>query len=339
MEISHMKTRISVVIPTRDRAEVLPECLDRLLAEPEPPFEIIVVDSSSSTDTQEVLAYYPSVINVRLGNIAYSMVVSRNIGISCARGDIIAFLDDDSYVLSGWLREIAGAYLDPSVVAAGGRVIFHPWKKGRSGEPVAALDMRQDIIWGEWDRIVDHIVDVPHLMGCNCSVRREIALSVGGFDTNFVGSANLEETDFFFRVSKTGGRIVFVPTAVVEHRAAPRADGITRSLTNYTYRYSAVRNRLYFLRKHKARGLRRGVYRQVIDAMVGTGRLFVGVITFFAASMAGIIGGLLTKPTSKSMGLTVQVPSAIDMAIAAPPDDPRLRNIVPTGAGNSTRIG
>ncbi|MBN1886765.1 MAG: glycosyltransferase [Thermoflexales bacterium] len=302
------RPKISVIIPTRDREDVLPGCLDRLLAEPGPPFEVIVVDASSSDATQSVLSRcYPSVVNCRVGNVPYSMVSNRNIGISLARGEIVAFIDDDCYVLPGWLRELCQAFEDPQVVAAGGRIIYHPWKECLHGEPVATLDLDRDLIWAEWDRVLGHAIDVPHLPGGNCAVRREAALAVGGFDTTFTGSANLEETDFFLRVSRTGGRLVFVPTAVVEHRAVPRVDNIQRSLTNYTYRFSAVRNRLYFLRKHQAPGLGIGVCRQFRDAVVGTGKLLVDAVIFAAASMAGILIGLCTPAVSKSAGLTQEM--------------------------------
>lgn len=299
------RPRVSIVIPTRNRADVLKGCLDRVLAESQPSCEVIVIDTSSSEATQAVLAHYPAVVNYRMGDVPFSMVRSRNLGISRARGEIVAFLDDDSYILPNWLREIAQAFDDPTVAAAGGRVINHPWRTPNHGEPVAVLDLERDLIWAEWDRVVEGIVDVPHLVGCNCAVRREVALAVGGFDTNFIGSANLEETDFFVRVARTGGRVVFVPTAVVEHRNAPRPDGIARSQTNYTFRFSMVRNRLYFLRKHRAPGVWFGLRRQVIDAGAGTGKLLASTATFAVASLAGIAAGMLTKPVGKSEGLFV----------------------------------
>jgi len=297
--------RVSVVIPTRDREGSLAECLDRLLAQSGQTFEIVVVDTSSSDATQQVLRRYPSVVNHRLGDIPYSMVLARNAGISVARGQLVAFIDDDCYVLPHWLSELTKAFDDPNVVAAGGRIIYHPWRPQVREGPVATLDLARDIISAEWDREMDHIADVPHLPGGNCAVRRDVALAIGGFDTGFTGSANLEETDFFLRVSRTGGRMVFVPTAVVEHRAVPRADHIARSHTNYIYRYSAVRNRLYFLRKYRAPGLGLGIRRQVVDAIVGTARHLGNAVVFCAASVMGIAAGLVAPTVGKSDGLDV----------------------------------
>ena len=298
--------KVSIVIPTRDREDILADCLERLLAQQGPPCEVIVVDASSSEATQEILSEYPSVVNRRLGDVPYSMVLGRNVGLSLARGEIVAFIDDDCYVLPGWLRALAAAFDDPEVIAAGGRVIYHPWKRCAHGEPVAVLDLDRDVVWGQWDRTLDGIIEVPHLPGGNCAVRRQVALEVGGFDTNFVGSANLEETDFFIRVSKMGGRMVFVPSAVVEHRAAPRSDQIGRTQTNFVYRYSMVRNRLYLLRKHGGAGLGVDVRRQALDLVAGTAKMLWGGIVFAAASTAGIVRGLLCRPVGESEGLDAE---------------------------------
>jgi glycosyltransferase involved in cell wall biosynthesis len=292
-----------VIIPTRNREEALGECLDRLLAEEPAPYEIIVVDASATSATQELLQRYPTVINHHRGDVPFSMVENRNIGLSIAQGEVVAYIDDDCYVWPGWMQALTQAFNNTEIIAAGGRIIYHPWKVCKHGPPIVTIDLDRDIIWGEFDRIVDSPLDVPTLPGGNLAVRRAAALEVNGFDTNYIGSANLEETDFILRISSLGKRIVFLPDAVVEHRALPRPDKIERAFTNYIFRYSAVRNRLYFLRKHKARGLGIGIRRQAVDAGGGTLKYLSQAVVFAAASVAGIVVGLLVKPEGKSKGL------------------------------------
>lgn len=299
---------VSVIIPTRDREEILEECLSKLLEQTGPSFEVIVIDSSSTEATQEILARFPAVRNIRLGDRPWSMVLGRNVGLSNARGEIVAYIDDDCIVRPGWLAALIKEYEDPSVIAAGGKVIYHPWKGVKEGGPVAKLDFSKDVIWAEWDRDISEIEEVPLLPGGNCSVRKEAALCVGGFDTNYIGSANMEETDFFYRISKLGGRIIFTPFAVVEHRALPRSDGIKRAHTDFVFRYSLVRNRLYFYRKHRDRGLFRATVNQVSQLVAGTLTLLWGAIVFFAASLTGIFGGLFSSRSGKSEGLSVREP-------------------------------
>ena len=290
---------VSIIIPTRNRELVIGECLDRVISQIQSDDEIIVIDSSSNNETQVLIKNYPMVIYIQLGNVPFSIVMGRNRGISEAQNENLIFIDDDCYVLPGWLKSLKTALLDQSIAAVGGRIIYDPWKKVNIGEPVALLDISKDIIWAEWDRIVDTPIDVDHLPGGNFAVRRQVAVEIGMFDTNFIGSANLEETDFFLRVRKTGGKLLFLPSAVVEHRAAKRADNIERSLTNYYYRFSMVRNRLYFLRKHKSSGLGKGLKRQIVDLLYGTNKLFLGSFIFMIASLYGIVNGMTVKITNK----------------------------------------
>ncbi len=85
--------KISVVIPTFDRAHTLPRALDSVLAQSLPPEEIIVVDDGSSDETPQLLARYPQITRLRQPNRGVSS--ARNLGIRQARGDWIALLDSD----------------------------------------------------------------------------------------------------------------------------------------------------------------------------------------------------------------------------------------------------
>lgn len=300
------QVRVSVVIPTRNRSDVLDECLERLGLEADRSeifAEALVVDTSTEA-TNISLNCHPY-LRVRYrydGDKPFSLIYARNVGLREATADIVAYIDDDSFVLPGWLEALVEPYQDPRTIATGGRVIYHPWSSPKVGEPVAILDLERDRIRGEWDRLVPAPVSISHLQGCNFSVRKPLALEIGGFDPAFTGSANLEETDFFVRLGRLPGRIVFHPGAVVEHRAAPRADGIERTLSNYTYRKSAVRNRLYLLRKHASRrSVLYGLYRQLKDLAAGIVKLVVATIVFTAASLVGIFEGLCTPVRSPKL--------------------------------------
>src|SRR2546430_15616069 len=117
---------VSVIIITRNRPALLQHCLAHVLAQPYPHKEIIVVDSSSNDESERVVTQYPEVISVRLYGQRNNMPQARNKGLAAASGEIIAFIDDDAMVQSGWLDALLAAYLDETVGAVGGRIIEVP---------------------------------------------------------------------------------------------------------------------------------------------------------------------------------------------------------------------
>lgn len=106
----HSTPRVSVVIPTYNRAWSLPEAVDSVLAQDYESFELIVVDDGSTDDTGAVLAAYEDrlrVIRRKNGGVS----AARNTGVRAASGSLIAFLDSDDLWLPGKIAEQA-AYLE-----------------------------------------------------------------------------------------------------------------------------------------------------------------------------------------------------------------------------------
>lgn len=89
-----MSVTVSVVVPTYNRADLIGETLERILAQTVPPAEVIVVDDGSTDDTPAVLARFGARIRVeRIENSGE--IDARNHGIRLARGTLIAFCDSD----------------------------------------------------------------------------------------------------------------------------------------------------------------------------------------------------------------------------------------------------
>lgn len=100
--------KISVVIPARNEAAVLPKCLESLADQTRPPDEIIVVDNASEDGTVQSAVKFPSVIvqsQVKVGRVH-----ARNAGFAAATGDIIARIDADTVVPPDWLEHIESFY-------------------------------------------------------------------------------------------------------------------------------------------------------------------------------------------------------------------------------------
>ena len=98
-----MIPRISVIIPTYNRAWILKEAVDSVLSQEHASFELIVVDDGSTDETQDLLKPYEAALTViRQENRGVS--AARNRGLLEAKGSLIAFLDSDDYFLPGKLE-------------------------------------------------------------------------------------------------------------------------------------------------------------------------------------------------------------------------------------------
>ena len=102
---------ISVIIPTYNRAHLLPRCLDSVLSQTSKPLEVIVVDDGSTDSTRDLVARdYPGVKLITQDNRGVS--AARNAGIRAAAGDWLALLDSDDAWLPGKLEQQARAVAD-----------------------------------------------------------------------------------------------------------------------------------------------------------------------------------------------------------------------------------
>jgi glycosyltransferase involved in cell wall biosynthesis len=94
------KPKISVIIPTYNRASVLPRSIASVLAQDEPDFELIIVDDCSTDDTR---TYVATLVDARIRLVPSDRNVgtaaARNLGLSAGRADVVALLDDDDTYL------------------------------------------------------------------------------------------------------------------------------------------------------------------------------------------------------------------------------------------------
>lgn len=288
--------QISVVVITRDRARSLQRCLAGLTVQTRPPEELIVVDSSEDNASKRVTEDFPSVRYVGFPTGRRGMPAARNAGIRIARGDVVAFLDDDCEPSEGWLERLAEAYSDPSVQGVGGKVVDLVVTLGRvrrflaSGEP-----------WTEADDSNPRPAEVDFLQGGNMSFRRDVLLAVGAFDQAYTGSNFREETDLCFRLRRLGCRLIYVPEAVVTHHRVPRTDGVDRSPDDPRREYYHARNQTYFVLKNYGLAVRPLAFyllRQTAERTVAAFRPpSLRRLTWWAGHLAGKTAGMVAALT------------------------------------------
>jgi glycosyltransferase involved in cell wall biosynthesis len=107
--------KISVIVPTFNRAHTLRRALDSIVAQSYPACEVIVIDDASTDETAELLSDYEGVQNVKL-TTNRGVSVARNVGIGLARGEWIALLDsDDSWAPEKLAMQVAAAEREPQI--------------------------------------------------------------------------------------------------------------------------------------------------------------------------------------------------------------------------------
>ena len=116
---------VSVVVVTRNRCRKLARCLDALARQERHPDELLVVDNGSSDDTAGTVERCSAPFPVRLvPEPAIGVAVARNRGLSEARGEVVAFIDDDTVAEPGWLAALEEAFLrDERIGILGGSIL------------------------------------------------------------------------------------------------------------------------------------------------------------------------------------------------------------------------
>ena len=145
---------------------------------------------------------------------------ARNAGVAAARGEIVAFLDDDARADAGWLDALVEPYLDGSVVGTGGHA-EPAWEHERPGWFPVEFDW---VVGCTYRGLPTEVREIRNPLGCNMSFRRAAIVAVGGFreEIGRVGRhpTGGEETELSIRIRRAipDARILHVPAARVRHR-------------------------------------------------------------------------------------------------------------------------
>ena len=105
------KSALTVVVLTYNSAATIGVCLDALMQQYYQDFDVVVVDDDSTDETVSIVSTYSSRLRLSIRrNGSHNIPRGRNIGISCAQTDLVAFVDSDDYPAPEWTRVIVETF-------------------------------------------------------------------------------------------------------------------------------------------------------------------------------------------------------------------------------------
>jgi glycosyltransferase involved in cell wall biosynthesis len=235
---------------------------------------------------------------------AKGLAGARNTGVLLARGDVVAFLDDDARAATDWLAQLAPHYERSNVIGVGG-LVRPVW----SEEPPAWWPVEFNWVVGcSYLGMPTETALVRNFIGANMSFRRSLFDAVGGFRTGVgrVGNTPLgcEETELCIRAHQRfpAGELVYEPRAVVDHRVTEvraswayfrsrcYAEGRSKALVAH---FVGAGDGLSAERRHLTRvlpaGVTSAVRRGVAEARLSELARAAAIVAGVAASSAGYL--------------------------------------------------
>jgi len=209
--------RASIIIPSHQRAGLLPRTLDALATQtcPATEYEVIIAADACTDDTVRVVTEYASNAPFRLRVVnheARSAAATRNLGAGHAAGNILIFLDDDVEALPSLVEAHLTSFSPDTVTLGYAKPVL---AAGRS-----QFQMEIRFWWEDAYREMGrpgHRFTYRDLFGNNFSLDRELFQKCGGFDPSFP-AAGREDYEFGYRLIRMGARFQYAPTAVGIHQ-------------------------------------------------------------------------------------------------------------------------
>jgi glycosyltransferase involved in cell wall biosynthesis len=221
MPPSHTRPTCSVIICayTDKRWDLLCKGYHASVAQLHPGDEVIVViDHNPELYARASAEFRSATVIENAGRTGLSG--GRNTGVAAARGDVVVFLDDDSWPAEHWLESYRTAFCVPDIAVVAGSV-EPEWDGG--GKPSWFPDEFGWVVGCDYRGLPGDQQPIRNPIGANMAIRRDVVGAVGGFSTDVgrVGStpAGCEETDLSIRITqaKPDLRKIRITTARVSH--------------------------------------------------------------------------------------------------------------------------
>jgi glycosyltransferase involved in cell wall biosynthesis len=258
-----MEKKISVVIPTYNRVELLLRCLMNLLNQnfDKGAYEIIVVSDGPDERTKSKVLDLAAQYSISFYSLPYKQgpAAARNVGWKSAKGELIAFTDDDCLPDANWLKEIWNYYKHEEYFVYTGRVIVPISKQPTDFE----LNTSR--------------LETGEFVTANCICTKQALTKVDGFDERFK-AAWREDSDLHFKLLQHKIRIYKNENAIVVHPVRKAKWGVSMKEQK-----KSLYNALLYKKYPK-------LYRQRIKA--NPNWLYYGITVLFLAGIIALVVGM-----------------------------------------------
>jgi GT2 family glycosyltransferase len=238
--------RVSIIIPFRDRPDLLKPCLKTLFEVTSyPDWECLLVDNGSvDAEITALLANPPDKrIRVLAHDAPFNFSELVNLGAATAYGDVLVLLNNDITVLyPNWLEVLVSYVNHPEIACAGAKLLYPNGLVQHAGMLLCAAGLDLDghptpgaahAGWpGDSDGYFGSLASprlVSAITGAALAVRRELYFRLGGFDEDLTVAFN--DVDFCLKAWAAGFACVFTPESVLIHHesASRKMDRVDRS--------------------------------------------------------------------------------------------------------------
>jgi len=294
---------LTVIINTFNRPKVLGKCLDSLLLQSDKDFDIVVVDQSTNDESALICSNYK--LNY-IKNSKRNLSHSRNIGIKNAKSQLVAFIDDDARADPDWVKIIKSNFKrDSKLDILAGKVVdstlgYAPKIQFRNGI-VSLYGYIEDIHpLNETKYRNGNGLWLLRPMGTNMAFKKQTVINNGGFDEFY--EYIHDETDITVRILKSGGKITYDNSLLVNHYPAKSINRISKYDINW---FVDVKNNIYFglknandfipirlLRSIKRIFFDKGAFSIIFKLFKNQNISFKDLIRFYVKAFRGLFVGI-----------------------------------------------
>jgi GT2 family glycosyltransferase len=226
----------SIVITAYNSAGDLPGCLEGLLAQDYPNFEIILVNNASQDETGEIAARYTGRIQYVDLPVNRAVTGGYNAGAAVAKGEILVFINADTVPQPNWLPALVEPLVqDTHVGLTTSRILLFdsPTRINTCGNDMTWTGLTVCRGFGEPAVNWETATEVVAVSGAAFAIRRSLFETIGGFDETF--EFYLDDTDISLRSLLAGYQAWYVPESQILHK--------------YTFKFSP--SKAYYLERNR----------------------------------------------------------------------------------------